>query len=157
MSNPVEIQMWLLVLTILAGILIGLFFDVFRVAGKFLRPSRRVLFFGDLLFCLLAAVFVFLFLLVVNRGEVRGYIFIGLLTGWILYVLFFSRKIFRLMVLSVSAFLSMLYAAASPFYRLSNLFSTILAKYYRQTILQPVMRGKMRLENFKDKFRKKQE
>ena len=157
MSSPVALQAWLLVLTVLAGILIGLFFDVYRVAGKFLRPSRRVLFFGDLLFWLLAAVFVFLILLIGSRGEVRVYIFIGLLTGWILYVLLFSRNCHRLMVAFASVFISLLHSAASPLCRLSYSFRAVLSKYYRQKVLAAAVHGKMRAKYFKDKFRNKQE
>ncbi|MBT9172258.1 MAG: hypothetical protein DDT21_00639 [Syntrophomonadaceae bacterium] len=157
MSSPVAIQAWLLVLTVLAGILIGLFFDVYRVAGKFLRPSRRVLFFGDLLFWLLAAVFVFLILLIGNRGEVRVYIFIGLSTGWLLYVLLFSRNCYRLMVAFASVFISLLHSAASPLCRLSDSFCAVLSKYYSQKILAAAAHGKMRAKYLKDKFRNKQE
>lgn len=156
MGSPVAEQAWVLALTVLAGMVVGLLFDACRVGRKVLRPSRRLLFLADLLFWLLAALFVFLVLLAGNRGEVRAYVFAGLSAGWMLYILLFSRACLALMLKAVSVLLAFLRTLLLPLSRLLD-FSRRLLSRLKKSLQPPLAHSRRQLEILKDKIHKKQE
>jgi len=83
-------------LTIALGILMGVFFDFYRVLNRLLHPPRLVIQVGDLLFWLVLTGVVFTILFLGNWGEVRAYVFLGLALGLVIYFKWFSRLFIRL-------------------------------------------------------------
>lgn len=79
-------------LTITLGFFIGILFDVYRVFSHSLHPSRIIIQIMDLLFWTGLSGLVFIVLFLGNRGEVRVYVFIGLLIGVFFYFRWLSRK-----------------------------------------------------------------
>ena len=77
------------------GFLLGAFYDVFRVIRLLMRPSAKVVFFQDLLFFALSSVVTFLFALAVTGGELRFYLFLGLVTGFMAYYFTIGRAVMR--------------------------------------------------------------
>lgn len=73
--------------SILAGVLLGLFYDFFRIYRTVFRPEKRAVFFQDLFYMACAALITFLVSVGVNFGEVRFYILAGEAIGWCLYYL----------------------------------------------------------------------
>jgi spore cortex biosynthesis protein YabQ len=94
---PVNIQGNYFLITVVLGIVVGLLFDLNRTCRYFWRPRRHLAVFLDLLFCLVATVVVYAGLLLANWGEVRFYVFIGMVLGLALYYLTVSRFILLLM------------------------------------------------------------
>ena len=74
-------------LMLLSGALMGAIYDVYRTSVKEWRFLRRFSALWDILFWLLATVFVFTMLLGANHGEVRPVVFLLLGAGWWLYAL----------------------------------------------------------------------
>ena len=75
------------------GFLLGLYYDVFRVARLIMHSSKRVIFFEDLVFFVSAAVFTFFFALTVTGGEMRLYLFLGLVIGFAAYYFTIGRVV----------------------------------------------------------------
>lgn len=73
------------------GFLIGFAFDLYRVLAGELRLPRLLLPLFDLLYWALCTLLVFRVLFHANYGEVRIFVFIGLITGALFYFTFFSR------------------------------------------------------------------
>jgi spore cortex biosynthesis protein YabQ len=88
-------QLQTFVLTIALGIFIGLAHDTLRAFRVMVRFSRTARFFTDVLFWVLMTGVVFLTLLSSNWGEVRAYVFIGLGTGGVLYLVLASRPVYQ--------------------------------------------------------------
>lgn len=88
-------------ITVFAGVLLGVIFDFFRILGG--RISFRGYFttLADLLFWLVATVVVFAAFIFGNWGEVRLYMFIGLLAGVILYYRLCSRAVMKTIVFAL--------------------------------------------------------
>ncbi|MGI9953451.1 spore cortex biosynthesis protein YabQ [Moorellaceae bacterium AZ2] len=63
------------------GMMLGLFFDLYRAARYYRRPSPWLTHLGDLSFCLFSLAGTFALLILSNYGEVRGYIFLALGLG----------------------------------------------------------------------------
>lgn len=75
------------------GFLLGLYYDVFRVARLIMHSSKRVIFFEDLFFFLSSAVITFFFSLTVTGGEMRLYLFFGILVGFAAYYFTIGRVV----------------------------------------------------------------
>ncbi|MBB3072998.1 spore cortex biosynthesis protein YabQ [Paenibacillus baekrokdamisoli] len=83
---------WLTMLTmLLSGIGMGIVFDGYRVVSDELRISRWWIPVFDLLYWIAATIAVFQVLSASNEGEVRTYVFLGLLIGIVCYYLLFSK------------------------------------------------------------------
>ncbi|HAG11935.1 MAG TPA: hypothetical protein DCK76_11325 [Desulfotomaculum sp.] len=73
------------------GFIAGALYDLYRACGRILYIKKRAVFIGDLLFWLLLTAGVIVLLLLVNQGEVRFYVLLGLVLG----VLFYSKLLSR--------------------------------------------------------------
>jgi len=92
-------QVFYFLITIFTGLLIGIFFDVYRELQMVLKLKRLGTNISDFLFWVFATFFVFFLLLYTSYGEVRAFGFIGIGMGLLLYTSYFSRwsrKIIRL-------------------------------------------------------------
>ena len=73
------------------GIIIGIFFDIFRVIRKSFKTSDIMTFIEDLLFLILSSVLIIFSIIKINGGEVRFYLFLGMFLGIIIYSLTISN------------------------------------------------------------------
>jgi len=80
----------------MTGILLGGLFDCYRVLRGTFKPKVLVTWFTDLLYWLIATAVVFIALVFSNWGELRFYVFIGILGGLVLYYNWLSLYIIRL-------------------------------------------------------------
>ncbi|WP_308637043.1 spore cortex biosynthesis protein YabQ [Paenibacillus silvisoli] len=98
---------WLTMLSmLLSGIGMGIVFDGYRVVSDELRISRLWIPIFDLLYWIAATLVVFQVLSASNEGEVRAYVFIGLLLGIGCYYWLFSRitmKLVQVLIRTVKA------------------------------------------------------
>ena len=70
---------------LLLGAILGLIYDFFRITRlAFIMPSILVLI-EDLLFFLLSSIILFNYLLESSHGQIRYFILIGVVLGWVLY------------------------------------------------------------------------
>lgn len=78
---------------LLSGLGMGAVFDSYRILSLELKFPRWWLPFLDLLYWVAAALIVFRVLYAGNNGEVRVYVFLGLLLGVTVYYFLFSRMV----------------------------------------------------------------
>ncbi|MFC5648910.1 spore cortex biosynthesis protein YabQ [Paenibacillus solisilvae] len=86
-----SVQWWTMFTMLLSGIGMGIVFDGYRVISDELRISRWWIPVFDLLYWIAATIAVFQVLSASNEGEVRAYIFLGLLLGIGCYYWLFSK------------------------------------------------------------------
>ncbi|MCI8497620.1 MAG: hypothetical protein HFE85_05155 [Clostridiales bacterium] len=67
------------------GFGLGALYDLFRITRVILNPGRIFVFVEDVLYWIICAVVSFLFILTVNRGEIRGFLLFGELMGAVVY------------------------------------------------------------------------
>lgn len=95
-------------ITMLAMIGMGSFFGAaLDTYNRFLQRSRRkkwLVFINDLLFWILQALIIFYVLFLVNKGEIRFFIFIALLCGFAAYQSLLKQMYLRLLELAISIF-----------------------------------------------------
>ena len=81
---------------ILVGSMIGITFDIFRIIRKCFKTSDLITYIHDILFLLISAVILLTSIFIINNGELRGYILIGIIIGLILYFILLSKHIINI-------------------------------------------------------------
>lgn len=69
----------------LFGACMSLVYDFFRAVRVIFHFGKVATFFEDVIYFFALGVVTFGFVIVVNDGELRGYIFLGAFLGWIIY------------------------------------------------------------------------
>lgn len=90
-------QVLTFVMTIVTGILLGALFDCYRVLRSTFNPQAFMTWLTDLLYWLIATGVVFVSLVLSNWGELRFYVFIGILGGLGVYYKWLSLWAIRLL------------------------------------------------------------
>ncbi|MBO5230802.1 MAG: spore cortex biosynthesis protein YabQ [Clostridia bacterium] len=72
------------------GFLLGILYDVFRTLRTVISNSRGFVLFMDLLYFAVCAFLIFCFNMVVAGGQIRIYIALGELLGWLIYYFSFG-------------------------------------------------------------------
>jgi spore cortex biosynthesis protein YabQ len=88
------------------GALFGTMLDTYQ---RFLQRSRRkhwLVFLNDILFWTIQALLIFYILYLINKGEIRFYIFIALLCGFAAYQSLFKSLYLRILEELITSFIS---------------------------------------------------
>ncbi len=78
-------QLNLFLLSLGLGFLLGIFYDIVRTVRISFTKSRTAVIIFDIFYFLSASAVTFLFILSVNKGEVRFYFLFGEAVGWLFY------------------------------------------------------------------------
>ncbi|MHB8063133.1 MAG: spore cortex biosynthesis protein YabQ [Ruminiclostridium sp.] len=95
-------QVYIFLYAILGGIIVAFLYDVLRIKRRAIRTSVIIVSLEDILYWVVAAVFLFVTVYKSNSGEMRGYIFIGNVIGVILYESLFSKIIINSSVMVIN-------------------------------------------------------
>ncbi len=92
-------QLTSFLMSVVLGCILCFLYDVLRAARKNGFDSFWAVFLTDVLFWVLSAFITFVFLISRTNGELRGYVFVGELCGFLLCRVTFSRLFFFLLCL----------------------------------------------------------
>ncbi len=81
---------------VLIGIIISFIFDFFRILRCVYKTPDFVTILEDIAFWLISGIILLLGIFVLNDGNIRGYLFIGLFSGVCLYIVFISKNIINI-------------------------------------------------------------
>lgn len=85
MLLPLGLQIRIVLFSLVAGILIGIFFDIYRVFRGF-KIHNILIAIEDILFWILCAIMIFIFLLYVNYAFLSIYVYFFMFIGDIIYL-----------------------------------------------------------------------
>ncbi len=135
MAVSVTSQFHIFLLSLLAGALAGVFFDMFRAFRRLVRAGTVWVGVQDILYWLLSAAAAFFFLYHFNYGQPRWYIFCGILLGALFYHLLLGDRMVRLFLALVRLLGTVLRFLARvlvfPFLLLYRIFRPILLFFWR--------------------------
>lgn len=97
----------------------GLLFDIFRILRKSFKTPDFITYLQDILFWIISGLILLYSIFKFNNGEIRLYIFIGIIIGISLYILIFSKafvsisvhciailkKVIRILIIIPTAFI----------------------------------------------------
>ena len=93
----VENQAYLFLVFTLTGFIIGALFDVFRILRKSFKTSDFITYLEDILFWVLTGFLIIYNIWYFNDGEIRLFMFLGLIMGILIYLLLLSKFFIILM------------------------------------------------------------
>ena len=115
MNIEIITQLNTFIMYFILGILIGLFFDLFRILRKTFKTPDFITYIEDILFGFITGAVLLWIIFVFNNGELRFYMFFALILGSILYLITLSKyfikinvKIFVILKNTIYKFLSIL-------------------------------------------------
>lgn len=88
-------QAILFLIYVMTGVIIGFIFDLFRSLRKSIKTSNIATYIEDILFWIIVGFIIINTILKFNYGELRLYIFIGLIFGAMIYFLTLSKIIVK--------------------------------------------------------------
>lgn len=104
MATMVTSQITIFLFSLILGVCLSLLFDGFRIVNAVLKVNLKRIFFQDLIYFISSAIFTFLFVLVVNSGEIRFYIICGEIIGWMLYHVTVGKFFYKIFLTVVKFF-----------------------------------------------------
>ncbi|AYD41277.1 spore cortex biosynthesis protein YabQ [Clostridium fermenticellae] len=89
-------QLQCFIFSITAGIITGVLFDIYKVIRGYGKINKFVSFFEDLLFWILAAIIVFIFLIITDYIYIGFYVYMLIVIGIYIYIKLFSKWFVRI-------------------------------------------------------------
>lgn len=104
-----ENQAYLFGIFILNGFLIGLLFDIFRILRKSFKTADFITYLEDICFWIMTGFIILYSVFKFNNGELRGFIFIGILCGVLTYMLIFSKIFIKVNLFIINSLKKIIY------------------------------------------------
>lgn len=108
-------QAYLFFIFTMNGILIGLLFDFFRISRKVFKTNDVMTYIEDVFFWILAGAIVLYSIFVFNNGELRLFMFLGILLGALVYMLFASSYVIKINVKIINMIKKIIRIVIFPF------------------------------------------
>ena len=132
-SVPQNEQLAIFALSLGLGFLLGVLYDVMRAIRLSVTRSKIVLIICDVLYFILFGLISFLFILALNKGEIRFYIIMGEVIGAFFYYISLGIAVIKITDKAISLlrkFYSLAFKVVSaPFKALGKVFSAIFRKF----------------------------
>ena len=87
-------DLWSMLQAVAAGLIMGVYYDVFRVLRRFISFCNLSVAIQDILFWITSAVYVFFVCVRLNNGYIRIYFVCFSLLGWAIYYFTFGKLMF---------------------------------------------------------------
>lgn len=115
---------------IITGMILSIVFDIFRVLRKSFKTSDLVTNIEDIIFGIITGIIILSSIFLFNNGELRLYIFIGILVGIIIYILFISKYFIKINVAIINFIKKIIILFTKPF--------KILFKFIKRLFFKPI-------------------
>lgn len=120
--------------SIILGIIFTILYDFIR-SVRIIKPHTSVLvFLEDVIFFTIIAVVTFIFCLGLTAGEIRGYILIGILAGFLLFFFTLSRYCINFFVAIFKVVCSIARVISKGFYFLFEKNDEYITKFFKNTL-----------------------
>ena len=86
-------QAYVFLIFVLNGLLIGFIFDIFRILRLSFKTKDFITYIEDILFWILTGGIILYSIFMFGSGEIRFYMFLGLIIGIVLYMTLFTTYI----------------------------------------------------------------
>ena len=105
-------QAWLFLTTVLAGFVIGIVYDAFRIVRKIVSHRYWMVQLEDILYWLSVSLMMFYFMLHRNYGEIRFFSIAGVALGTVIYFCSLSLVVMKVSVAVIRFFQKVILAVA---------------------------------------------
>ena len=119
----VQNQAYLFLVFSLTGVEIGILFDFFRILRRTIKTGNIVTYIQDILFWILTGILVLYNIWYFNNGEIRIYMFLGIIIGTLIYMSTLSSIFVKLFTKILSIIIK---ALEIPFKTIISIFRKII-------------------------------
>jgi len=98
MVMTVENQIYAFLVTVYGGLIIGFVYNIYKVLRNILKVKKFLSDIGDILFWTVSTIIIIYFLYLSNYIEIRFYVFLGFMTGILIYNYLFSEFVTKLLL-----------------------------------------------------------
>lgn len=116
-------QAYLFLVFSLTGVAIGILFDFFRILRRSIKTSNLATYIQDILFWILTGIIVLYSIWYFNNGELRIFVFLGLIIGLLIYMTTLSSIIVKIFTKLLVILINILKV---PFKMIYSLISKII-------------------------------
>lgn len=88
-------QLYSFFIFFIIGIIISILFDIFRILRKSFKTPDFITYIEDIVFWVLTGIIVLYGIFKFNNGEIRSFIFVGIIAGILAYVFTISKYIVK--------------------------------------------------------------
>ena len=92
----VQDQAYLFLVFSLTGVAIGVLFDFFRILRRTIKTANIITYIEDILFWVLTGILILYNIWYFNNGEIRVYMFLGIILGVLIYISTLSNIVVKL-------------------------------------------------------------
>lgn len=134
-------QFYIFLISINYGLILGVIYDLYRVFRYYSKPKKILTAIEDILFWLIIASIIFFFLFNKTDGIIRGFVILGFIIGFIIYLkiiskysYFILKKTFGLIFRIINEIIIII---SFPFKKASKIFgkkANKIAKLFRGTL-----------------------
>ena len=87
------LQLYNFFVFIILGLIISFIFDIFRILRKKFKTNNFITYIEDILFWLISGFLIITAIFKFNDGELRAYLFVGILLGIVIYIMLFTKLV----------------------------------------------------------------
>lgn len=127
-DNSFQLISFLIIFSL--GAVLGLVYDFLRALRKVKSFNTLEVFFQDIIYFLIISPVVFCYELSLTGGEIRAFVFIALILGFLIYRFTASRIIFKILLIFFKAYFWFFIRTKSLFYKIFDWIFLILNKIY---------------------------
>ena len=127
-------QAYLFLVFTLTGVVIGILFDFFRILRKSIKTPNFATYIEDILFWILTGIIILFNIWYFNDGEIRIYMFLGIIMGLLIYMSTLSKPIIHIFSKILQLFIKLIelpLRATGTFLR--KIFTIIVSIYEKIT------------------------
>ena len=129
---------------IIIGMILGIIFDIFRILRRIFKTSDILTNIEDILFGVMTGIILLSSIFLINNGQLRLYIFIGIFVGILIYLLVFSKFFIKINVWIINYIKKIILFITKPF--------IILLKWLKKLFLKPISFIIINLKHFGKKY-----
>ena len=122
-------QAYLFLVFSMTGVAIGILFDFFRILRRSIKTSNFITYIEDVLFWILTGLLVLYNIWYFNNGEIRIFMFLGIILGVLIYMSTLSNIIVKIFSTILQTIIKIL---ETPFKVVSRAFMTIYTKLLKK-------------------------
>ena len=130
----INTQLYLFLIFIINGFIIGLLFDFFRILRKAIKTSDFITYIEDSLFWILTGCIILYSIFVYNNGEIRLFMFVAIIIGILLYITLISKFILKFS-LNIINFFKKIFSIIFAIFKIPF---NICIKLIRKIFLNPI-------------------
>ena len=135
-------QAYLFLVFSLTGVAIGILFDFFRILRRSIKTSNIVTYIQDILFWILTGIIVLYNIWYFNNGELRIFVFLGLILGILIYMATLSSIIVKIFTRIMIFLINILKVPFKMIYKIiSKIITEITIFFYKNTKKLKIKKG----------------